>query len=127
MQSRQLNNVLRKDRLSRMIDNEALNGADVYTITTMLRDLRSGLWSKLVAIRNIDAYRRDLQRAHVNRLAQLMQDDKKNRSDISAVVRAELSIIQGNARNAAPRYRTGIVRYHLQDIDAMIAEVLDIK
>jgi hypothetical protein len=127
MQSRQLNNVLRKDRLERMIDNEALNGTKAYTITSMLRDLRNGLWSELASTRNIDAFRRNLQRAHVNRLAQLMEDDAEKRSDISAAARAELNIIQRRARSAANRYQAGIVRYHLQDIDALIDEILEVK
>jgi hypothetical protein len=127
MQSRQLNYVLRKDRLERMIDNEALNGANAYTITGMLRDLRNGLWSELSGTKNIDAFRRNLQRAHVNRLAQLMEDDKEKRSDVSAAARAELNIIQGRARNAALRYNAGIVRYHLQDIDALINDILEAK
>jgi hypothetical protein len=127
MQSRQLNYVLRKDRLERIIDNEALNGANAYTITGMLRDLRNGLWSELSGTKNIDAFRRNLQRAHVNRLAQLMEDDMEKRSDVSAAARAELNIIQGRARNAASRYNAGIVRYHLQDIDALINDILEAK
>ena len=127
MQSRQLNYVLRMDRLERMIDNEALNGAKAYTITSMLRDLRNGLWTELASSRNIDAFRRNLQRAHVNRLAQLMEEDLEKRSDVSAAARAELNIIQSRARSAANRYNAGIVRYHLQDIDALINDILEVK
>ena len=125
MQVRQLNNLLRKDRLERMIDNEAMNGAKAYNISTMLRDLRNGLWLELSGTKNIDTFRRNLQRAHVNRLAHLMEQDEEHRSDISAAARAELNIIQRNTRNAATRYKSGIVRYHLQDIDALIDDLLD--
>jgi hypothetical protein len=56
-----------------------------------------------------------------------MEDDAEKRSDISAAARAELNIIQGRARSAANRYQAGIVRYHLQDIDALINDILKVK
>jgi hypothetical protein len=124
LQSRQLSRLLDKDRLERMIDNEALNGSSAYTLTTMLGQLRLGLWSELPGARNIDAFRRNLQRAHVKKLEQLLDQDIEKRSDISAATRAELKVIQSRARVAAPKYRTGIVRYHLQDIDALVDQIL---
>lgn len=125
MQSRVLSNVLRLDRLKRMIENEALNGAGVYSMTQMLSDLRKGIWSELSGSKDIDAFRRNLQRAHVERLASLMNQDEKSRSDISAAVRAELKTIQTSARSASVRYSSGIVQNHLRDIDAMVDSILD--
>lgn len=124
MQARQLNNVLRKDRLARMVENEALNGKAAYSPTNMMKDLRNGLWSEIGSRKEIDAFRRNLQRAHVQRLGQLMEEDKKQRSDVSAIARAELRTIQMLAKRAAPKYAQGIVSYHLEDIDAMIEEML---
>ncbi|MBB6324615.1 hypothetical protein FHS59_000230 [Algoriphagus iocasae] len=124
MQSRLLSNLLRKDRLERMIENEALNGAEAYKLTTMLSDLRKGLWSELSATKEIDTYRRNLQRAHVEMLAGLMKQDEKNRTDISAAARAELKTIQGMAKSASSRYPSGIFQYHLKDIDALIESKL---
>ncbi len=123
MQVRQLNNLLNTTRLERMIDNEALNGSYAYSLTTMLAELRTGLWSELKGSRAIDPYRRNIQRAHVVRLGELMNDDSDPRSDVNAAARAELRIIQQNARNKALSYRAGIMRYHLQDVDALITEM----
>ena len=125
LQSRLLSNVLRLDRLERMIDNEALNGSEVYTMTQMMSDLRKGIWSELSASKNIDAFRRNLQRAHVERLASLLSQDEKSRSDVSAAVRAELKSIQRSARAASSRYSAGIVQNHLRDIDALVDSILD--
>ncbi len=127
LQSRILSNVLRKDRLERMIDNEALNGAEAYSITQMLSDLRKGIWSELASAKDIDAFRRNLQRAHVERLASLLTQDEKSRSDVSAAVRAELKAIQSSARSASSRYNAGIVQNHLRDIDALVDTLLDSK
>ena len=125
MQSRLLSSVLRMDRLERLIENEALNGSSVYTLTQMLTDLRKGIWSELSGSRDIDAFRRNLQRAHVERLAALLTQDQRSRSDVSAAVRAELKAIQTSARSASTRYSAGIVQNHLRDIDALVDSILD--
>ncbi len=125
LQSRLLGSLLRKDRLERMIDNEALNSSDAYSMTQMLSDLRKGIWSELSRSKDIDTFRRNLQRAHVDQLASLMEQDEKNRTDISAAARAELKAIQTSARSASSRYSGGIVQNHLRDIDALIDSLLD--
>src|SRR5690606_23753309 len=125
LQARFLSSVLRMDRLERMIDNEALNGSEAYSMTQMLGDLRKGIWSELSGSKNIDAFRRNLQRAHVERLASLMTQDEKSRSDVSAAARAELKAIQTSARSASARYSAGIVQNHLRDIDALVDSLLD--
>jgi hypothetical protein len=126
MQSRLLSSLLRKDRLERMIDNEALNGSKAYSLTDMLIDLRKGMWSELTTIKPIDAFRRNLQRAHVQRLAELLKQDEARRSDISAAARAELKAIQVTARLASTKYGAGIVQNHLRDIDALVDDLLTI-
>ena len=90
----------------------------------VFKDLRMGLWSELTSTESIDAYRRNLQRAHIVRLGQLMEQDMKNRSDIGAVSRGELKAIQEMAGSASSRY-TGINQFHLDDVVAMIEELLD--
>lgn len=126
MQSRLLGSLLRKDRLERMVDNEAMNGSKAYSLTDMFSDLRKGLWSELSTSKNIDAFRRNLQRAHVEQLTELMKRDREKRSDISAAARAELKAIQLTAHAAATRYGAGIVKNHLRDIDAWIEELLSV-
>jgi hypothetical protein len=39
----------------------------------MLTDLRKGLWSELLASNNIDAFRRNLQRTHIERMEELIK------------------------------------------------------
>ncbi|MEM1407132.1 MAG: zinc-dependent metalloprotease [Bacteroidota bacterium] len=125
MQVRQLNNLLNRDRMKRMVDNEALNGVGAYSLSEMLRDLRNGIWSELRGARSIDAYRRNLQRAHVMRLGELMNDTENARSDINAASRAELRAIQTSAARSAGNYQVGMIRYHLEDIIAMVDEIFD--
>ncbi len=122
LQAGQIRRLLRTDRLVRMIENEELNGSTAYTLTNMLSSLRSGLWSELSRGRTIDAFRRNVQRAHVEQLVTLLNPGSAQRSDINAAARAELKIIQRNARQASVRYNAGLSKYHLQDIDDLIDE-----
>jgi len=124
MQARQLRNVLSKSRLQRMIDNEALNGTAAYSLTTMLSDLRNGVWSEVRSAKPIDSYRRNIQRAHVIRLGELMNDESMLRSDIQAAARAELKAIQSLAKTRASSYGAGMNRYHLEDIVALVDEII---
>lgn len=125
MQERQLNNLLRYDRLQRLIEHGAPRPWMAYLLTDMLADLRTGLWSEVAANESIDAFRRNLQRAHIQRLADLMEEDAKKRTDVSAAARIELGAIRFMAKKATSNYRPGIERYHLIDIVALVDELLD--
>ena len=124
LQGRQLSRLLNIDRLHRVIDNEALNGSKAYSLVDVFKDLRMGLWSELTSNRSIDAYRRNLQRAHIVRLGELMEQDMKNRSDVGAVARGELRTIKEMASNASSSY-TGMNQFHMEDVVAMVDELLD--
>jgi len=126
LQERQLNNLLRKDRLARMMEQQALKPSTAYPLADMLSDLRSGLWSELFRTTEIDAFRRNLQRSHITRLGVLMKDDADKRTDVNAAARAELKLIAEMAKSAAPKY-TGIVRYHLEDVSALVTEIVNPK
>tara|TARA_R110001583_G_scaffold71180_1_gene200804 strand:- start:5850 stop:8324 length:2475 start_codon:yes stop_codon:yes gene_type:complete len=147
VQVKTLNNILDLGRMMRMIENETLNNSEAYTLLTMMTDLRNGIWNELKTGKNIDTYRRNLQRAHVERLAYLMtaKDVKKsktsgsysnyikttvvtvNESDIMPIVRGELNRIKRDAQRAANTTSNTSRKYHLQDIAKRIDGILDPK
>ena len=79
MQERTLNNMLRLGKMARLIENETMNGEDAYTLLEMMNDLRSGIWSELRSGSTIDTYRRNLQKAHIDRLAYLMTAENQKK------------------------------------------------
>ena len=127
LQTRQLDNLLQDSRLERMVENEALNGSTAYAATDMLQELRRGIWAEALAGRDIDVFRRNLQRAHVSRLQALMRENADSPTDVGALARAELNALKQLATRAERRYRDGIVKYHLQEIAADITESLESK
>ncbi|SDX38936.1 protein of unknown function [Lutibacter oricola] len=143
IQVRSLNNILSLGRMQRMVENETLNGSKAYTLVSMMSDLRSGIWSELRYNKKISTYRRNLQRAHIERLASLMiaKDVRPKsssryvkttsvtvkQSDIIPVVRGELNRIKRDAQRASTAAPNTITRYHLQDIVKRIDGILDPK
>ncbi|VAV86122.1 FIG00552894: hypothetical protein [hydrothermal vent metagenome] len=143
IQTRTLNNILDFGRMERMIENETINGNNAYSFLSMMRDLRQGIWSELRTGRSIDTYRRNLQRAYIDRMEFLMTNEQSqipaafrrfvrrtnvnvNQSDIRAVVRAELKSLQRSVR-AAVSSASGMKRIHLQDVLKRIDSILDPK
>jgi len=68
LQVRYLNNMLSLGKLARLVEYETLQGSEAYSLVDFMRELRRGLWSELNSGRAIDTYRRNLQKAHVERL-----------------------------------------------------------
>lgn len=145
LQTRTLNRILKTGRLTRLIENEVLNGNKAYTIVNMMGDLRKGIWSELYTNKTIDTYRRNLQRAHIDRLNFLLNKAKNqrsprrsggyfkqtavtiNQSDIKAVVRGELKRLKRDVKRSIPAAKNTITRYHLQDIADRIDTILKPK
>ncbi len=143
-QVRALNNILDFGRMARVIENETLNGNNAYTLINMMRDLRRGIWSELPSGRKIDTYRRNLQRAYIERLDFLMKNEQSvvparfrsfvrrtsvdvSQSDIRPVVRGELINLRANIRGAIGRTPDRLSKYHLQDALERINDILDPK
>ncbi len=143
MQVRALNSMLEWRKLGRVIENEAMNGSDAYGILDLFTDVRNGVWSELRNGSTIDTYRRNLQRAHIERLELLMTGElppvpaqfrrffgpgiDASQSDIRAVVRGELKTMRSRIRAAVPRTRDRMSKLHLEDALERIDNILDPK
>ncbi|WP_224482821.1 zinc-dependent metalloprotease [Robertkochia aurantiaca] len=136
LQTRTLNNLLDFGRLARIIENEALYGDEAYSLEEMMSELRGGLFSELRRGETIDTYRRNLQRAYVERLGYLLQEEQEqsrrtaseidaSQSDIRAISRAELNTLRSLVSNAINRTNDTMSKYHLRDLRDRIDETLD--
>ncbi len=141
VQTRTLKNILDSGRMARMIENQTMNGSKAYSLISMFSDLRRGVWSELYNGKKIDTYKRNLQRAHINRLDYLLNTAKNQRgansgyfkqsivnidqSDIKAMVRGELNRIKRDVKSAISKAPNTTSRYHLQDAIARINMALD--
>ncbi|WP_370736456.1 zinc-dependent metalloprotease [Cellulophaga baltica] len=144
IQVRTLDNILSLGKIARIIENETINGKEAYALTTMMKDLRTGIWSELSRGSKIDTYRRNLQKAHIDRLAYLMTAESQTKSrrsspyvkstplntsqsDVRSVARAELNILKRAIKAAIGRTSDSMSKYHLQDAVVRIDQILDPK
>ncbi len=142
LQARTLNNLLSLGKMARLVEYEAMYSKEAYTLVDLMTDLRQGIWSELRTGRTIDTYRRNLQKAHVDRLEYIMkaEDQKKlpdfggyrkstavtmSQSDLRSIARAELNTLRSAALNAVGRTSDRMSKYHLQDIAKRIEHILE--
>lgn len=143
-QTNTLNQLLDPSRIARLIEAEAALGNQTYTPIELFADLRSGLWSELAGGRTIDTYRRNLQRAHIERLEYLMKEEPAplpaafrafvgstpidvSQSDIRPIARAELRALRTQIGAAVGRTSDTMSKYHLEDCIQRINAILDPK
>ena len=143
LQERTLKNLLSLGKMARLVENEVLNGSSAFKLTDLTKTVRNSIWKELSSGTKIDAYRRNLQRAHIDRLTYLMsaESQKKRRggsyvkstavntsqSDIRAVIRAELNTLKTLVNRRIRRTSDSMTSIHLKDVRQRIEAILDPK
>ena len=143
VQSTYLNSVLDFAKMARMIENEALNGSNAYTLQEMMNDLKNGIWFELKNNRNIDVYRRNLQRTYINRLAYIMKNEQPTRqgsfwsnyitrikvdvSDIRSVTVGMLTGLRKELSRSVKKYSDPNIKNHLTYCISLINNALNPK
>jgi hypothetical protein len=123
LQNRQLYSLLNANRLKRMIDAEVIQD-DFYAISDMIRDLRTGLFYEANYLKNVDLFRRNLQKSFIDRLATLFNNKETKNSDINSIIRGELEMMNFQLTIAKGRRINRITKYHYRDCLAKIKEIL---
>ena len=143
LQERTLKNLLSLGKMARLIENETLNGAQAFKLTDMTTALRNSIWTEIKNGRKIDTYRRNLQRAHIDRLAYLLKAENQSKrrgsdyikstavntsqSDIRAIARFELNALKGIAKRGRTQSSDNMTSIHLKDIEERIKIILNPK
>ncbi|TVQ06287.1 MAG: zinc-dependent metalloprotease, partial [Balneolaceae bacterium] len=128
-------------RLARLIEYN-YRGENSYSPYDFLDDLRHSIWSELRRNEDISVYRRNLQRAYVERMNFLMTEELPNvsaqfrqfmgmtsvnvsQSDIRPMVREQLELLKTEVRRASRNANDRSTRIHLSDIERRIDHILD--
>jgi hypothetical protein len=108
-------------------------------------DVRKAVFTELATRKPIDNYRRNLQKAYVERVGALLApaapaasgggfmmmmggsggDPKK--SDIPSLLKGTLRSLKAEVAAAIPAYSDRMTRYHLQDLNERIEKILNPK
>ena len=143
IQTNTLNGMLDGARLYRMILSASRFGAaNVYTFDELLEDTKKAVWSELGTNKPFDVYRRNLQKAHTEKLIGLLSPstttitmgnntitigaDTKN-TDVTSYVKGQLKALQTELNAAALTNTDKMTKYHLQDVSDRIKKALDPK
>jgi hypothetical protein len=141
LQTNHLDNLLSPARLARLMENEAQKVN--YTALDMVRQLQRGIWSEAYTGQPIGIYRRNLQKAYLDRANFLLNVNlapqpqagqgeggpsrsqvNVSQSDIRSVVRGELVKLQKQLKSASGRNTNDLTKYHLQDALVRIDNIL---
>ena len=143
-QSNNLKKILDFARLARVIENNTVNNNESYSLIEMLNDLQSGIWSELRTSSAITVYRRNLQKAYIERMDYLINKKQSeitgiekytlkrtkvniNQSDIISVCRGKLEELKSQIKKRLPSYRDEYSKYHLKDMINRIDSTLELK
>ncbi len=131
-----LNRLFNSNTLGKMIQAENTVGNNAYKMTDLFSDLKKGIWTELSTKKQIDVYRRNLQKSYINILDNLLNPPAANatfggpsidKSDIKSVVMAHLASLKSEVNAAAAVMADPMSKYHLQDISKRIDKALNPK
>ncbi len=140
-----LSRLLSTNTMLKMVTAEAAMGAQAYTINDLLTDLKAKIFTELTARKPVDVFRRNLQKAYVERLVALINPAPAQGGIVSFgfggpaipqldVKKADvMSFLKGHAKelkalaDAASITGDKTTKYHLQDISDRIKHALDPK
>lgn len=125
-QDRNLATLLNYRTLERMIEAEVIQD-NFYPASDMISDLRKGIFSEARSTKNVDLQRRKLQKSFIKRLGSLMSDKSAKSTDISSIVRGELTTLKYQLNTASKRAINKISKYHYKDLIVNINNILDPK
>lgn len=145
-QTRVLNTLFDDGRLNRLLEGEALatNRGDVYSLTTMLDDVRRGVWSELYTGRAVDAFRRELQDDYLTLIGNKLNPPPPNpvllaqlaqfgirvvplSDDAKSQLRGTLVVLRNDLRSAGARSGDRATQLHAQGAIKRIEDILDPK
>jgi hypothetical protein len=148
VQTPTLGRLLSVTTLTKLISAEAADGASAYKITDFFGNMDNAVFSELKANKEIDVYRRNLQKAYVQKLITLINPTPASssssmmtqrpptagpsnalsaaQSDVISVVRAQLKALNSSIKTATPQ-TSGLSKYHLEDLSDRIEDALNPK
>ena len=128
LQTALLNQLLSDTVLIRLLDSElkVKNASQALTLNELFSALRESIWSELKTGGSIPGPRRDLQREHLRRIANVLtRPSAATPADAIALFRAEAKQLSSQLKTAAANgNRDSVTRAHLLDSAGALDEAL---
>jgi Met-zincin/Domain of unknown function (DUF5117)/Domain of unknown function (DUF5118) len=145
VQETALGRILSTYVMGKMLNAEAANGNLAYTVNDLLGDLKQNVFTELATKKPVDMYRRNLQKAYIERLGALVNPPATQQGGFTITFGGGgtpavdskksdlLSLLKGHARelkqlaDAAAITPDKMTKYHLQDISDRLNKMLNPK
>jgi hypothetical protein len=119
-QSQILFSILNSNTANRMIDLDA-SGLENYSLVELFNDLQDGIFSELNSSDpDIDIFRRNLQRAYVERLITFITPKSATGNDMQAISRGKLVELEKSLQKQIKKKRNNAEHYHFLDLKEII-------
>lgn len=123
-----VNNLLSEGTISRLLDNEAENGAKAYRVSDLAADIQSGVFDELSASRpSIDVYRRALQLQYLSAIDARINGTNATKTELNGIERDNLKKLAANIDRASRKAANEATARHLRDCRRIIGLVVDGK
>ena len=123
-----LTNLLDTGRFTRLVEQEAAEGAKAYSPSEFLGDIRKGIFSELgTPAPAVDSYRRAMQRSYLAVVSDKLNGRSPVTDDQRAWFRGELRTLKSEVARAVAKTTDRPTRLHLDDVSDQIAKILDPK
>ena len=149
LQGTTLSRLLGNSTLSKLVAAETTDGASAYKISDLFTDLNGAIFTELKSGSAIDVYRRNLQKAYVEKLIAIVKPApapsavnailaggrggagggglSASQSDVMSVAKGQLRELEGTIKAAAGAQSDSLSKYHLLDLSDRIEAALDSK
>ena len=145
LQGATLTRLTSNSTLSKLVAAEATDGATAYKITDLFSDLNAAIFTELKSNATIDVYRRNLQKAYLQKLIAIAKPapaatslvlifgGSSNstltaaQSDVLSVVKGQLRELQSAIKSASTSQSDSLSKYHLVDLNDRIEAALSNK
>jgi len=117
-----LNTLLGNNTLGKISSAEATYGIKTYSLLAYINSLDEAMWTELTTLKPIDIYRRNLQRAYVEKLIELSAaPSSRDTRDVGPIVKQKLEEIRQKIERALPKIKDSMTLYHLKFINDRIS------
>ena len=145
LQGSTLTRLVSNSTLSKLVAAEATDGATAYKITDLFNDLNAAIFTELKSNATIDVYRRNLQKAYLQKLIAIAKPAPASaslvliftgssstgltaaQSDVLSVVKGQLRELQSSIKSAISSQSDSLSKYHLADLNDRIEAALNNK